>query len=182
MPACGAAALLVILLATGAARATEPAERRCERALGRVGPRLLARSTGLLAACARAVATGARAASTDCLADAAIARRRAAAARVARRRLGRACSVEAAAALHLGGDCADARTPDAIAGCLVGTHDADADAVLAVAGAAPAALPEAARACQLEATRRTREALLGRVHLLARCHRHPPRALAAGRD
>ncbi len=53
-----------------------------------------------------------------------------------RRRLGRACSVEAAAALHLGGDCADARTPEAIAGCLVGTHDADADTVLAVAGAA----------------------------------------------
>src|SRR6266581_9031861 len=74
MPTCGAAALLVLLLATGAARATGPAERRCERALSRVGPRLLARSTGLLAACARAVATGARAASTDCLADAAIAR------------------------------------------------------------------------------------------------------------
>jgi len=182
MPTCGAAALLVILLAAGAARATGPAERRCERALTRVGPRLLARSTGLLAACARAVATGARAASTDCLADPAIARRRAAAARAARRRLGRACSVEAAAALHLGGDCAEARTPDAVAGCLVGTHDADADAVLAVADAAPAALPEAARACQLEATGRTREVLLGRVHLLAACHRHPPRALAAGSD
>src|SRR5207249_8324764 len=41
MPTCGAAALLVILLATGAARATGPAERRCERALARVGPRLL---------------------------------------------------------------------------------------------------------------------------------------------
>src|SRR5207249_104905 len=74
------------------------------------------------------------------------------------------------------------RRPHAIAGCLVGTHDADADAVLAVADAAPAALPEAARACQLEATRRTREALLGRVRLLAPCHRHPPRALAAGSD
>src|SRR5439155_109857 len=128
------------------------------------------------------VATGARAASTDCLGDAAIARRRAAAARAARRRLGRACSVEAAAALHLGGDCAEAHTPDAVAGCLVGTHDADADAVLAVTDAAPAALPEAARACQLEATGRTREVLLGRVHLLTACHRHPPRALAAGSD
>ena len=34
MPTCGAAALLVILLATGAARATGRAERRCERVLG----------------------------------------------------------------------------------------------------------------------------------------------------
>src|SRR2546428_8836480 len=50
MPTCGAAALLVILLATGAARATGPAERRCGRALPRGGPPPLAPPTGVPAA------------------------------------------------------------------------------------------------------------------------------------
>src|SRR5262249_25967090 len=63
---------------------------------------------------------------------------------------------DAAASLAAGGDCAGARTPQVLAGCIGGSHDADAATGVAVAHAAHAALPGAALRCQGTALRRAR--------------------------
>src|SRR5262245_5322547 len=178
--------LLPILVATvllvAPERAVARSERGCQAVLAGTGAQLLDRSMAILAACRTAVVRGKRPASTDCLADPATTRKRAAAEEVAARRIRAACSDAIVTSLMPGGDCAGAHTAAALADCVVGSHAADANTLIGVAGAGGAPASSSARACQEEALRRARRFSLARLRVLQQCKRKPPADLRPGTE
>ena len=161
--------VLILLLVSGTALA---AERGCERVLATGGRRLLARTIGVLTTCARKVGRG----GGECVNATAAARARRGEALA--RRIRRACSAETVAALFVGGACAGARTPEALAACLPASHDADALDLLATV--APAQASASVRHCQAEAMRRAGAFALARLDAIHRCKRQPPPELPPG--
>ncbi|HLK11975.1 MAG TPA: glycoside hydrolase family 3 C-terminal domain-containing protein [Candidatus Binatia bacterium] len=173
-------ALLAALLTAAPAPALTP-EGRCQAGVAAAGARYFDRSLAILTACRAAIARGRLPAGTDCLARSATTRRRAEAAAALTHRVRRACSETAAAALMPGGDCAGARTPAALAACVAGSHEADAEALIA-AGAPAGELAAPALRCQDEAIRAVRRFALARLRAIQACKRHPPRRLPPGTD
>jgi len=175
-------ATVVLLVATADGWSLTQSERQCEDGLATAGRQLLSHSTALLTTCRRAIARGKLPPGTDCLSDATTSAKRAAAAAKAAHRIRQACPMAAAASLRPGGDCASARTPDALVGCVLGSHDADAETLIAVADATSAPLPDGARRCQDTVSSRARTFALARLRALQQCKRHPPPDLAPGTD
>src|SRR5438128_7869177 len=132
------AVIVLILLRTPAASATDNAARRCQDAIAGAGRRILVRALAQATACgspgkplACATVPGPPAASI-------------------RRPLARACGQQAP--LTPAGDCDGLRTPTALAACLVQSHAADAVATLRPLGASRTLLP-AGRRCRQQAAR-----------------------------
>ncbi len=177
-----AALALAHLVAAAPGSAATHAERRCQQALADAGRQLFQQSMGLLASCQGAVAPGRLPAGTDCLTHPATVAKRATAAVRAARRIRDACSRAAAASLRLGGACAGGHTPQTLAACIEGSHDADAALLVGVADAARDLLSGPAQRCQGAASQQARTFARARLALLQQCKRHPPRNLAPGSD
>ena len=182
---CRAAILILVSLTAAAmalpaarASALTPSAPRCGRAIAVAGAQLFKRSAVLLAACQRRVARGLLAPGTDCLA-ATQAVREIVAAGVARR-LRLECPDAVSATLGLGGDCTDARSADAVVGCIAGSHAAAAAALLEITnGTAQSA---AAGRCQMRALLEAGGLAFARVRSLQHCKLHPPADLLPGVD
>ena len=174
-------AALVVLVAPASGATLTPPERRCQGALAGAGRQLLDRTMTILAGCQHAVARGTLPAATDCLTNAATTQARATMAAKLEQRIRQACA-SGAASLAPGGDCAGARTPNALAGCIHGSHDADAVALIGAANASSGPLADPVLSCQEEASRQARAFTLARLGVLRRCKRRPPRDLPPGSE
>src|SRR5690242_2473486 len=105
-------------------------ERLCQLAIEAGGRQFFADSLAAFAVCEDHIARGILPAGTDCQIEAGTtAKRTIAATRLADRITSR-CAPDVAATLGLGGDCAAARTPDTVIGCLQGNHDANASRLI----------------------------------------------------
>jgi beta-glucosidase len=178
-----AIAFALILTSTclpAASRAVAVPERQCQRAVTFAGAQLFKRAASILASCQRAVARGLLPTGTDCTAQ--TARGRAAAASRTMGLLGGQCSDALAAALALGGDCAEAHSASALSGCLAGSHAAAAQALIGVAHAATGTLSPPTARCNAQAAAQLRTFAFARLRLLQRCKLNPPATLLPGND
>ena len=175
-------AATVLVMQSASAWGLSPAERArvCQLELEAGAKHFFADSLAAFAVCRDRVARGLLPPATDCQSEAATTDRRAAAASRLADRIASRCAPDVAAALGLGGDCAGARTPSSVSGCLQGNHDSNAAEMMAVANSAPGQLPVSALRCQLEATRDARVYAVARLGVLQRCKRNPPADLLPG--
>ena len=171
---------VLVLVAPAHAGSLTQRHRACESAIADGAKRLFAHSVAALAACENRIGRGALAAGTDCQTEPGTTARRAAAATRWANRIDAICPTDVAAALALGGDCAAARTPSALIGCVQGNHDANATALIAAASAALSNVPAPAGRCQMTALRAAGSFAVARLSLLQRCKRNPPASLAPG--
>src|SRR6516162_62056 len=128
-------AAVVALYCSTPALALDPGQRACQSAIASAGRQLLQRSADLLASCQRGVVNGSLPAGTDCVADPSTAQKRVAAAALPLARIRAVCTDAQVAALAPAGDCAEAQTVAALAACIEGSHDAEAENLTAVTGA-----------------------------------------------
>lgn len=177
---------LVVLIGVGTVAHAAPSaasQRECQRAIARSGRQLVDSATRLLARCGAEIARGARAAGTDCLNDATTVAARDATALAALARIDAHCTDADVAALAPAGDCRGATTVTALVGCLRATHDAEVDALAAVAGAAAGPLAKGSQRCLRAVSQHTRRLALTRQWSVQGCKRKPERyALATGAD
>ena len=130
--------------------------------------------------CRRAIGRGVLPAGTDCLTDPATTAARTAGADRAVAPLARACTNAAVAAIAPAGDCEGVSTVADLVACLRTTHTIEAATLLAVADAATGALGQDALRCQTKTVQQARVFATGRLRLLERCKRQPPRDLVPG--
>src|SRR5437867_624404 len=171
-PARLARAAIVVLLDIALASTLTASE--CQDAITGAGTQLLERSLAAQAACREGVARGKLPARTDCLVEATTRRKLAAAAAKMAKRVREACADAAVARLGLGGDCTGVRTATGLVACLLGSHEADAATLIAVADATRGPLSVRAQACEAGTSRQARRYALARLDLLQRCKRRPP--------
>jgi len=173
---------ILALLAGASAAAHARAPRACELRVAHAGTEFFARSMAVLASCQERIGRGALPAGTECTAEPAVGKQRAALAARLVHRARQACTDAAVTSLAFGGHCAGTTSVASLAGCLQANHEAEAETLVGVADAARGALSAPAERCQAEASRRTRGFAVERLRLLGLCKRRPPHRLPAGAD